>query len=92
MKNYQDLLHKKLSYQVQGDAIEVRENFGPVHKESIYQNAFAEELKLRDIKFEKEKSIKIYSPKTNKIVGYYKPDFIVEDKIIIELKALDVIP
>ena len=55
MKQYQNLLYKDLSYQIQGAAIEVRKNFGPGHKESIYQNAFAEELKSRDIKFDKEK-------------------------------------
>lgn len=92
MKRYQNLLYKDLSYQIQGAAIEVRKNFGPGHKESIYQNAYAEELKLRNIKFDKEKSIKIYSPKTGKIIGSYKPDFIIDDKIIVELKALDSIP
>jgi len=88
----QNLLYKELSYQIQGAAIEIRKDFGSGHKESIYQNAFAEELISRKIKFLKEKSIKIYSPKTGKIIGYYKPDFIVDDKIIVELKALESIP
>mgnify|MGYP001557953954 CR=1 FL=1 len=87
IKRYQNLLHKELSYQIQGAAIEIRKNFGPGHKENIYQNAFAEELKFRSINFEKEKSIRIYSPKTGKVIGCYKPDFIVDNKIIIELKA-----
>jgi len=91
-KIIQNLLYKDLSYQIQGAAIEVRKNFGPGHKESIYQNAFAEELKSRGINFEKEKNIKIYSPKTNKVIGYYKPDFIIDNKIIIELKAVEKIP
>jgi len=91
-KNQVKLLYKELSYQIQGAAIEVRKNFGPGHKESIYQNAFAEELKSRGINFEKEKNIKIYSPKTNKVIGYYKPDFIIDNKIIIELKAVEKIP
>lgn len=89
MKHHQDLLHKEISYQIQGAAIEVRKNFGPGHKESIYQNAFAEELISRGINFLKEKSIKIYSPKTKNVVGFYKPDFLIEDKIIIEMKALE---
>ncbi len=89
---YQNLLHKELSYQIQGAAIEARKNFGPGHKESIYQNAFAEELKSRSILFEKEKSIHIYSPKTGKIIGSYRPDFIVDNKVIVELKALEITP
>lgn len=91
-KNYQNLLYKELSYQIQGAAIEVRKNFGSGHKENVYQNAFAEELKLRGINFRREENIKIYSPKTKKIIGYYKPDFIIENKILIELKALEKIP
>jgi GxxExxY protein len=91
-KNYQNLLHKELSYQIQGAAIEVRKNFGCGLKETIYQNAFAEELEARNIKFDKEKSIQIFSPKTGKLIGSYRPDFIIEDKILIELKAVEKIP
>ncbi len=84
------LLYKDMSYQIQGAAIEIRKNFGPGHKESIYQNAFAEELKSRSILFDKEKSIHIYSPKTGNIIGSYRPDFIVDNKVIVELKALEI--
>jgi len=88
-----DLLHKELSYQIQGVAFEVRNNYGLGHKEKLYQTAFAEELTLRNIIFEKEKHIAIYSPKTSKKVGTYQPDFIIDGKIIdgkiiVELKAV----
>ena len=73
------LLYKELSYEIQGTAIEVRKNFGPGHKEVLYQNAFAEELVSRGITFEREKSIQIYSPKTGKLIGSYKPDFVIAD-------------
>jgi GxxExxY protein len=86
------LLYPELSYQVQGAAIEVRKNYGSGHKESLYQNAFAEELTTRKIPFEREASIQIKSPKTGKLVGSYKPDFLIDDKIIVEIKALEVIP
>jgi GxxExxY protein len=89
---HENLLHKELSYEIQGAAMEVRKNFGSGHKENVYQNAFAEELQTRGITFEKEKSIQIYSPKSGKIIGSYRPDFIVEDKVVIELKALESIP
>lgn len=91
-KQHKELLHKELSYRIQGAAIEVRKNFGSGLKETIYQNAFAEELKARNIKFDKEKPIQIFSPKTGKLIGSYRPDFIVEDKILIELKAVEKIP
>lgn len=86
------LLYKELSYEIQGAAIEVRKNFGPGHKEQIYQSAFAEELRSRRIHFKQETSIKIFSPKTGKFIGVYRPDFIVDSKIIIEVKALDQVP
>ena len=82
-----NLLHEDLSYTIHGAAIEVRKDFGPGHKEKIYQKALAEELKRRDIAFEREKAIKIHSPKDGSYIGLYRPDFIVEDKIIIEIKA-----
>ena len=91
-KIHENLLHKELSYQIQGAAIEARKDFGPGHKESIYQNAFAEELKSRGISFEKEKAIKIHSPKTKKFIGLYRPDFLIDDKIIVEIKAVTKIP
>ena len=89
---HEKLLYKDLSYQIQGAAFNVRKNFGPGHKESIYQSAYADELEIRDIKFEKEKSIKIYSPSSKKFIGLYRPDFIVDDKVLVELKAVENIP
>lgn len=90
--NMEKILYKELSYQIQGAAIEARKNFGPGHKEILYQNALAEELTSRGIHFEREKSIPVRSPKTGKVMGSYKPDFVVEDKVVVELKALDKIP
>jgi GxxExxY protein len=92
MEKHINLLYEELSYQIRGAAIEVRKTYGTGHKEILYQRAFAEELGLRKIKYEREKPIKICSPKTGKVIGSYQPDFIVEDKIIIELKALEKIP
>lgn len=86
-KIVQNLLHKDLSYEIHGAAIEVRKDFGPGHKEKLYQDAFAMELKRKNIGFKKEPAIKIYSPKDGKYVGLYRPDFVVDEKIIIEMKA-----
>jgi len=90
--NRVDLLHEQLSYAIRGAVIEVKKNYGSGHKELLYQRALAEELDLRSIKYEREKAIRIYSPKTKRVIGSYQPDFIVEDKIILELKALEKMP
>ncbi len=87
-----DLLHKELSYEIRGAAFEVKKNFGPGHKEVLYQRAFAEELALRRISYAREKAIKIYSPKTKRVIASYQPDFIVGDKILVEIKALEQMP
>lgn len=84
-----DLLYKELSYQIQGSVIEVRKNYGSGHKESVYQSALTEELQLRQIKFKREPSISIASPKTSKIIGIYRPDFLIDDKIVLEIKAVE---
>ena len=91
-KRHVDLLYKDLSYQIRGAAIEVQKNYGCGHKEVLYQRALAEELSLRGISHEREKRIEIYSPKTKKVIGSYQPEFVIEGKIIIELKALEDMP
>lgn len=91
-KNIVDLLYKDLSYEIQGIVFELRKNFGLGHKEQIYQRAFEEELKNKNILYEKEKAIKIFSPKDGKFIGLYRPDFIIDNKIIIEIKTYKFVP
>ncbi|MCL5795487.1 MAG: GxxExxY protein [Patescibacteria group bacterium] len=85
------LLYKDLSYQVQGAAIEVSKNYGSGHKEAIYQKALEEELSIRKLSFNKQESIKIFSPKTGKFIGVYRPDLVIDNKIVIEIKSLEFI-
>jgi len=87
-----DILHKELSYELQGAFMEIRNILGPGHKEVVYQNALVEEFLAKKIVFEKEKSIRIFSPKTGKVTGHYRVDFLVDGKIIVEIKAVDLIP
>jgi len=80
------LLYEDLTYKIRGIAFAVKKQLGLGHKEAVYQRALEEELGKNSIRFEKEKSIDIiYSDKK---IGTYRPDFIVDDKVIIELKAL----
>ena len=90
--NEKPFLYKELSYKIQGAVFNVRNNYGPSHKEIIYCNALAEEFSELDIKFEREKTVRIKSLKTDKILGFYKPDFIVENSILLEIKALPFTP
>ena len=61
--------------------------YGRGLKESIYQNALAEEFLAQDLKAEGQKRINIYSFDTGKKLGTYIPDFVIKDKVILEIKA-----
>ncbi|PIR13820.1 ATP-dependent DNA helicase RecG [Candidatus Falkowbacteria bacterium CG11_big_fil_rev_8_21_14_0_20_39_10] len=80
------LLYEDLTYKIRGAIFNVKKQLGLGHKEKIYQNALVEEFKKLKINFDKEKSIEIKYD--NKKVGAYRPDFIIENKIILETKKL----
>lgn len=81
------LLEEELSYKVRGCIYGVANKYGKGLKENIYQNALSEELKIAGLNFQEQKRIEIYSFETGKKLGVYIPDFLVENKIIVELKA-----
>lgn len=81
------LLEESLTFDVIGCFIQVRKDYGLGHKESVYQKALEEELEDKKITFKREQSIPVKSVKTNKTIGFYKPDFIVANKIIVELEV-----
>ena len=67
-------------------ATEVHQIIGPGMLESVYQECLSHELKLRDIPFERQKELTIeYKDAT--IDGGHRLDFVVADKIIVELKS-----
>ncbi len=77
-----------LSKNIIGAAIEVHRYFGPGLLESTYRDALIRELALRNIKAHKEVEIPcVY--KDYKLEVGYRADIIVEDAIILELKATE---
>ena len=64
----------------------VYDELGTGFLESVYENALIIELNNIGLKAEKQKELKVYYKK--KLVGYFKTDIIVEQKIIIEIKAI----
>lgn len=79
-----DLLFPDLSFQIVGCAFEVFNELGPGHSEKNYQNVLAYIFKLRNIQFKEQ----VYYPLKfkEKVIGRGFLDFLVEDKIIVELK------
>ena len=75
------------SYAIIGAAFEVHRQLGCGFTEPVYQEAFAEELRLREIPFEREKVFTVvYKGKT--LTKEFRADFVCYDKIIVELKAV----
>ena len=81
-----EFLYKDLTYKIRGAIFNIYNELGPGHKEAIYHKALIIEFKKRKINFDTEKSLTIKYD--NKKLGIYKPDFIIEDKVILEIKAL----
>jgi GxxExxY protein len=81
-----EFLYKDLSYKIIGCFYEVYNDLGPAHKEQVYQEALKVSFAEKGVSFKSNKKLKILFK--NKEVGIYEPDFIVEDKVIIELKSV----
>jgi len=79
-------LFKDLTQAIIGAAMEVHRELGSGFLEYVYEEALCYELNLREISFERQKELNIYY-KDLLIPKKYKPDLIVEDKVIVEIKA-----
>jgi len=80
-----DLIYADLSYKTLGVLFDVWKNIGYGHKEKVYQIAALEGFDRAGIKIEKELPVKIIYK--NKTVGLYYFDFLVDDKLVLELKV-----
>ena len=81
-----EILHKALSFAVIGAAMEVHRILGPGFLEAVYQAALEKELSLRGILFQRQVDLPVYYKDT--LIGIYKADLVVDDKIIIEIKGI----
>src|SRR3989441_9657677 len=68
-------------------AIAVHRELGPGFLESIYEQALAVEFAMCGIAFIRQKPIPLFY--RDHQIGEHRLDFLVEDKIVVELKAVD---
>jgi GxxExxY protein len=80
------MLHRKLTGRIIKAFYEVYNELGTGFLESVYENAFYLVLGENGMTVEKQMPITVYF--RGKIVGNYKADLVVEDKVLIELKAI----
>lgn len=77
----------ELTYEINGAIFEVNKLLGAGFLEKVYENALTVELRSRGLKAESQYPISVMYKGVN--VGEYFADIIVEDKVIIELKAVE---
>jgi GxxExxY protein len=88
---YDKIIFKDLSYKIVKTLFDVHNSLGPGFSENIYEKALIEELKNQGLKFSNQKVINITY--NNKTIGVHKLDFVIEDKIVLEIKAqMDLLP
>ena len=77
-----------LVYKIIGCAIEVHKTLGPGLLESVYEKCFVHELSVRRIQYERQVWLPV-SYKNINIDAQLKVDVLVEDSVVVELKAID---
>jgi len=83
----QDLIHSDLTRTVIGAAMEVHSNLGPGFLESVYEAAMAIEFNLQKVPYERQKTISVIY-KGEKAKDFFC-DFLVGEKVLVELKSLN---
>ena len=82
------LLDEDLTYRVRGVFIEVSRQYGSGHKERVYQEACCETFTRSGIPFVAQPRVPVHSMDTGRTLATHIPDFVVGERIVVELKAM----
>ena len=85
MNKVKDFLYENESYLIRGACFDVWKEFKGMFKESVVDRALTIAMEARGLEVASQKRIDIYFQ--NKKVGTYIPDKVINDKILVELKA-----
>lgn len=85
MKTRKNIIYADLCFEIVGILYDVYDNIGFGHKEKYYQNALKVAFEEKNIKFSEQ----VYIPLkyNNQIIGKYFLDFLIDDKVILEIKS-----
>jgi GxxExxY protein len=78
---------KEITERIISCALEVHSPLGPGLLESVYEEALAQEFALRKISNIRQKEISLRYK--GKDIGWHRIDYLVEDEVIVELKAVE---
>ena len=84
----QDILLEKLATEVIGHAIQVHKKLGPGLLENAYKECMFYELRKNNLYAEKEVAMPLVYEEV-KLEAGYRIDLLVENKLVVELKAVD---
>jgi GxxExxY protein len=76
-----------ITYEIRGAVFEVNRVLGSGFLEKIYENALLIEIRKRGLRAESQIPINVHYK--NHVVGEYIADIVAEDKVIVELKAVE---
>ncbi len=79
------MIKDALTYKIIGCAMKVHNTLGPGFQEVIYQRCLAIELNKANVDFVREMEHTIYYEGTE--VGTRRADFVIENKVVVEIKA-----
>lgn len=82
----EELGNRELTERIIGAAIRVHRELGPGFLESIYEEAMSVELRLMQAQFERQKPVPIFY--RGHPVGEHRVDLLVENSVVVELKAI----
>ncbi|MFZ9388543.1 MAG: GxxExxY protein [Chitinophagaceae bacterium] len=83
-----ELKYKEITEKIIGASFEVHKFLGNGFQEVIYQRALAWELSRVGLTYEREMEQEIYYKDLPDPIGTRRADFVVEGKVLVELKAL----
>lgn len=78
------MIHKELSYKIIGVLFNVYNDLGHGYQEKYYQKAIEKYFSESNIKYKREAPFKIAVK--NEVIGRYYLDFIIDDKVVLEIK------
>lgn len=84
------LVEEQLTYQLRGTLINVSKRYGAGHKERVYQQVCAEAFRQAGIPHVEHPQVRIHSLDSGKVVAVHIPDFLITDRIVLELKSVPV--
>jgi len=83
-----ELKYKDITEKIIGASFEVHKFLGNGFREVIYQRALAWELSQAGLSFAREIEQDIYYKELAEPIGTRRADFVVEGKVLVELKAI----